>query len=112
MGVVAGVFEQQMRVEQALDDLRLAGFDPQRVSVIARDRERRRGTSLRNRRGGQEPARPVGAAWARCWAARPAGWSHWRPGDSRDRAVIAAGPICRGRSGWPAQRWPRELALA
>ena len=42
MKVVAGVFTAQSQAQQALQELQGAGFDPQRVSVIARDSSRAR----------------------------------------------------------------------
>src|SRR5581483_3486017 len=40
MKTVAGLFQTQTSAERALMDVRSAGIDPSRVSVIARDKER------------------------------------------------------------------------
>ncbi|MFN8636757.1 MAG: general stress protein [Chloroflexota bacterium] len=42
MKTVAGLFDSRTSAEQALQDLRTAGFDSQRVSVMARDPDRAR----------------------------------------------------------------------
>jgi hypothetical protein len=93
MKTVAGVFSSQGQAQQALQDLRTAGFDPQQVSVIARDQERARDVAAET--GAEVPA---GAATGAGLGAVLGGVAGWLVGIGALAIpgigpVVAAGPI-------------------
>jgi hypothetical protein len=93
MKTVAGLFSGRNQAEQALQQLRSAGFDPQRVSVIARDPERARDVAAET--GAEVPTSAAGGAGIGAVLGGVAGWlvgigALAIPGIG---PVIAAGPI-------------------
>jgi hypothetical protein len=93
MKTVAGLFETRSSAEQAIQDLRTAGFDSQRVSVMARDPERARDVANET---GAEVA--TGAATGAGLGAILGGAAGWLVGIGALAIpgigpVVAAGPI-------------------
>ena len=93
MKTVAGLFESRDSAEQSIQDLRTAGFDSQRVSVMARDAERARGVANET---GAEVA--TGAATGAGLGAILGGAAGWLVGIGALAIpgigpIVAAGPI-------------------
>jgi len=93
MKTVAGLFESRDSAEQSIQDLRTAGFDSQRVSVMARDAERARDVANET---GAEVA--TGAATGAGLGAILGGAAGWLVGIGALAIpgigpIVAAGPI-------------------
>jgi hypothetical protein len=93
MKTVAGLFESQTAAQRAIEDVRAAGFDPGRVSVIARDKERARDLADQT---GAEVA--TGAATGAGLGALLGGAAGWLVGIGALAIpgvgpIVAAGPI-------------------
>jgi hypothetical protein len=93
MKTVAGVFVDRIQAEQALQGFRTAGFDPQRVSVIANNPERAR--DIAEETGAEVP---TGAATGAGLGAILGGAAGWLVGIGALAIpgvgpIVAAGPI-------------------
>lgn len=93
MKVVAGLFEAPEQASRAINDLRSMGIDPQRVSVIARDKEQAR--EIAHETGAEVAS---GAAAGAGFGALLGGVTGWLVGIGALAIpgigpVVAAGPI-------------------
>ncbi|MBI3968675.1 MAG: general stress protein [Chloroflexi bacterium] len=93
MKTVAGIFSTQMQAQRAVEELRLAGFHPERVSVITRSPEQAR--AIAGETGTEVAAATAGGAGLGAILGAAAGWmvgigALTIPGIG---PVVAAGPI-------------------
>jgi hypothetical protein len=93
MKMVAGLFESQNAAQQTIQDLRVDGVDPKRVSVITRDRDRAR--DIANETGAEVATGAASGAGLGAILGGAAGWlvgigALAIPGVG---PIIAAGPI-------------------
>jgi hypothetical protein len=99
MQTVAALFRDRVDAERAINELRRSGFDPQRVSVMARDRERARDVA-----GDTGADTGTGAATGAGVGALLGGAAGWLAGIGALAIpgigpIVAAGPIAAALGG-------------